>query len=165
MSLTTCLWFNNEAEAAAKFYVDIFTGAGRSGKLGGISRVSKSAAQASGQPENSAMTATFEQEGQEFLALNGGPHYKITPAISFVVKCETQKEIDYFWQKFGESGGQELQCGWINDKFGVSWQVVPTVLSKFMTDPNPAKSEAVMKALVKMIKLDIAALQQAYEMK
>ncbi len=165
MAITTCLWFNGEAEEAAKFYVDVFTGAGRSAKLGAIARFSKAAAQASGQPENSAMTATFELEGQDFLALNGGPHYKITPAISFVVKCDTQKDIDYFWQKFGENGGQEVQCGWINDKFGVSWQVVPTLLSKFMTDPDPSKPGRVMAALMQMKKLDIAKLQAAYEMK
>jgi len=164
MALTTCLWFNGEAEAAAKFYVDVFTGGGRNAKIGTGGRYNEASSKASGQPANSVMIITFALDGQEFMALNGGPHFKLTPAISFVVNCETQKEVDYFWQKLSE-GGQESMCGWTTDKFGVSWQIVPTVLGKFMADSNRVKAEAVTAALMKMKKLDIAALQQAYEMK
>ena len=111
------------------------------------------------------MTVAFELDGQDFLGLNGGPNFEITPAVSFIINCATQQEIDYFWQKLSE-GGKEGECGWIdNDKFGVSWQVVPTILEDLITDPDPAKSEAAMKAMIKMKKLDIQALQQAAQQK
>jgi predicted 3-demethylubiquinone-9 3-methyltransferase (glyoxalase superfamily) len=108
------------------------------------------------------MTVEFELNGQQFVALNGGPEFKFTEAISFVVNCESQEEIDYFWGKL-TAGGQEVQCGWLKDKFGLSWQIVPTALPKMLTDPDPAKSQRVMKAMLKMIKIDLPALQRAYD--
>jgi predicted 3-demethylubiquinone-9 3-methyltransferase (glyoxalase superfamily) len=113
-------------------------------------------------PKGSVMVGTFEIEGQQFLALNGGPQYKFTPAVSFVVNCETQQEVDDYWDKLSE-GGQVQQCGWLQDKFGLSWQIVPTILGKLLQDKDPAKSQPVMKAMLGMVKIDIAGLQKAYE--
>ncbi len=153
---TTCLWFDGQAEEAAKFYVSIF----KNSKMGAVSRYGEESAKAAGRPKGSAMTVTFELNGQKFMGLNGGPIFKFTEAISFVVSCDTQKELDRYWALLSE-GGQEVQCGWLKDKYGVSWQIVPTVLSKLMSGKDPKKSERVMKAMLQMKKLDIKGLQQA----
>jgi len=156
--INPCLWFDSQAEEAAKFYVSIF----RNSRIGKIARYGDSGADASGQPKGSVMTVSFELDGQEFLALNGGPHFKFSEAISLVVNCETQKEVDDFWEKLSK-GGQTQQCGWLKDKYGLSWQIVPTVLPELVTHKDPAKSERVMAALMKMTKLDIEQLKQAAE--
>src|SRR5205809_415003 len=151
------LWFDNQAEDAVKFYVSIF---GNS-KIGSITRYEEEAAKASGRPKGSVMTVAFELAGQEFVALNGGPLFKFTEAISFVVNCETQDEVDHYWNKLTVNGGQEVQCGWLKDKFGLSWQIVPTILPKLLADEDKNKSKKVMEAMLKMKKIDIAALQHA----
>jgi predicted 3-demethylubiquinone-9 3-methyltransferase (glyoxalase superfamily) len=138
--ITPFLWFDGQAEEAAKFYVSIF----KNSKVLSVS----------------PMDATFVLDGQEFFALNGGPHYKFTPAISLFVSCETQEEVDYFWEKLG-AGGAAVQCGWLTDKYGLSWQIVPTVLHELLQDPDRAKADRVMKAMLKMTKLDIQGLRQA----
>ncbi len=162
-TITTCLWFDKEAEEAANFYVKAFFEGGRSAKMGKIARYGEVGANVSGQSKGTVMTIEFELDGNEFLGLNGGPLFKFSPATSFIVNCKTQEEVNYFWTKLGE-GGKEGKCGWIDyDKFGVSWQIVPTVLGEFMSDPDPAKAERVMKAMLKMKKIDIAGLKQAYE--
>lgn len=155
--ITPHLWFDNQAEEAANFYVSIF----KNSKVGNISRYSDDAAQVAGQLKGSVMTVSFTIEGQDFVALNGGPIFKFTEAISFMVNCDTQEELDELWQKLSADPEAE-QCGWLKDKFGVSWQIVPTVLGELMSDPDPVKSQRVMTALLQMKKLDIAALQQAY---
>ena len=155
--ITPFLWFDDQAEDAAKFYTSIF----KNSKIGKIARYDKAGEKAAGRPAGSVMTIEFQLEGQKFVALNGGPHFKFTEAISFVVNCETQKEVDYFWQKLTADGGQESQCGWLKDKFGVSWQIVPTILPELLSDKDATKSERVMKAMLKMVKLDIAKLKAA----
>ncbi len=140
-----------------KFYVSVFKGS----KIRGVTRYDEEGAKAAGRPKGSVMTVVFELDGQEFTALNGGPIFKFTEAISFVVNCETQKEVDYFWAKLS-AGGQEVQCGWPKDRFGVSWQVVPTVLPKMLQDKDREKSKRAMGAMLKMKKIDIAALKKAY---
>ena len=157
--ITPFLWFDHQAEAAAKFYTSIF---GKS-KILKITRYSRSGANASGQPKGSVMTVQFRLAGQDFVALNGGPHFKFTEAISFVVNCRSQAEVDYFWKKLS-AGGKEIQCGWLRDKYGVAWQIVPTILGQLLSSKSPAKSEQVMQALIKMVKLDIKKLKQAYEL-
>ena len=158
-SITTCLWFDTQAEEAANFYVRVFAEGGRSAKIGKIARYGEAGAKVSGQGKGTVMTVEFELDGTEFLGLNGGPLFKFSPATSFVVNCETQEEIDYFWARLGE-GGKTGQCGWIDyDKFGVSWQIVPTLLGELMSDP--AKAESAMKAMLSMTKLDLAALKKA----
>lgn len=160
-NITTCLWFDGKAEEAAHFYVKVFTEGGRSAKVGKILHYSESSAKASGQPKGSVLTVEFELDGQNFLALNGGVVFKFSPATSFIVNCKTQEEVDYFWDKLSE-GGKTGQCGWIDyDKFGVTWQIVPTVLDKLLTDPDPVKAEAAMKAMIGMTKLNIADLEKA----
>lgn len=154
--LTPFVWFDSQAEEAAKFYVSIF----RNSKIVTIAHYGKAAAEASGRPEGSVMTVKFQLEGQEFMALNGGPHFKPNEAISFVVNCETQKEIDEFWEKLSQ-GGQTGECGWLKDKFGVSWQVVPTILSELVADSDAEKSDRVMRALIHMKKLDLETLKRA----
>ena len=156
--ITPFLWFDDKAEEAAKFYVSIF----RNSKLGNVARYGEAGAAASGRPKGSVMTVAFSLDGQEFIALNGGPQFQFSEAVSFVVNCETQKEIDEMWEKLS-AGGEEVQCGWLKDKFGLSWQVVPTILGKLMSDPDPAKTQRVMQALLQMKKLDIAGLKRAYE--
>ncbi len=155
--ITPFLWFDDQAEDAAKFYTSIF----KNSKIGKIARYDKAGEKAAGRPAGSVMTIELQLERQEFVALNGGPHFKFTEAISFVVNCETQKEVDYFWQKLTADGGQESQCGWLKDKFGVSWQIVPTILPELLRDKDATKSERVMKAMLKMVKLDIAKLKAA----
>ena len=152
-----CLWFNDQAEEAMRFYVSVF----KNSKVGRVTRDEEAGAKASGRPNGSVMTATFEIEGQEFMALNGGPHFTLSEAVSFIVKCDTQKEIDTFWEKLSE-GGEKGVCGWLKDKFGLSWQIVPTVLSDMMQDKDAEKTNRVMEAILQMKKLDIARLQEAY---
>jgi predicted 3-demethylubiquinone-9 3-methyltransferase (glyoxalase superfamily) len=162
-NITTCLWFDTQAEEAANFYVKVFAGGGRSAKIGTIARYGEAGAKASGQPKGSAMAVSFELDGNQFLALNGGPLFKFSPATSFIVNCKTQEEVDYLWGEL-RAGGKEGQCGWIDyDKFGVSWQIVPMVLGELLSDPDPVKSERVMKAMLAMKKLDIATLRQAHD--
>lgn len=152
-----CLWFNDQAEEAMRFYVSVF----KNSKVGRVTRYGEAGAKVSGRPKGSVMTATFEIEGQEFMALNGGPHFTLSEAVSFIVKCDTQKEIDTFWEKLSE-GGEKGVCGWLKDKFGLSWQIVPTVLSDMMQDKDAEKTNRVMEAILQMKKLDIARLQEAY---
>src|ERR1043166_3241335 len=148
------LWFDSEAEQAARFYVGIF-------KNWKIARYGKEAAQKTGQPPGSVMTVEFMLDKVEFVALNGGPQFKFTEAISFSVNCETQDEIDYFWEKLSADGGSTGRCGWLKDKFGLSWQVNPVVLGDMLGDPDKAKAERVMNAMMEMDKIDIAALKRA----
>lgn len=150
------LWFNGQAEEAAKFYTSIF----KNSKIVKVTRYGEAGERASGRPKGSVMTVAFQLSGQEFVALNGGPHFKFTEAISFVVNCRTQAEVDYFWKKLS-AGGKEVQCGWLKDRYGVSWQIVPTVLSELLSDQDAGKRERVMQALLKMVKLDIKKLKQA----
>ena len=158
--ITPCLWFDNQAEEAARFYVSLF----KSSAIGTISRYGKEGVEVHGRPAGSVMTVSFRLEGQEFTALNGGPHFKFTEAISFVVRCETQTEVDYYWDKLGEGGDERArQCGWLKDKFGVSWQIVPTALFEMMAGTDREKSWRAMRAMLQMKKLDLAALRQAYE--
>jgi predicted 3-demethylubiquinone-9 3-methyltransferase (glyoxalase superfamily) len=156
--ITPCLWFDNEAEEAAKFYVSVF----KNSKLGSISRYGKEGFEIHGRKAGTVMTAEWEIEGQKFVGLNGGPQFKFSEAISFQIMCEDQKEIDYFWSKL-TAGGQEGPCGWLKDKFGLSWQVVPKVLIDMLKDPDAVKSQRVTKAFLQMKKFDIAALKRAYE--
>jgi predicted 3-demethylubiquinone-9 3-methyltransferase (glyoxalase superfamily) len=156
--ITPFLWFDTQAEDAVNFYVSIF----RNSKIRSIARYDEEAAKASGRPKGSVMTVAFELNGQEFVALNGGPLFKFTEAISFVVNCETQEEVDHFWEKLS-AGGQEVQCGWLKDRFGVLWQVVPTVLVEMLQDEDPLKARRVMGAMLKMKKIDVEALKRAYE--
>ncbi len=147
------LWLNDKAEEAAKFYTSIF----KDSKLGKVSRYGD----AGPGPKGTAMTATFKIDGMEFIALNGGPHFTFSEAISFVVSCKTQREVDYYWEKLSE-GGQKGRCAWLKDKYGLSWQIVPDVIGRFLTDKDPAKSQRVMKAVLEMDKMDIKRLKQAY---
>ena len=156
--ITPFLWFDGKAEEAARFYCSIF----KNSKLGTVARYGEAGADVSGQPKATVMTVDFRLNGQEFIALNGGPIFKFTEAISFVVNCKTQKEVDYYWEKLSK-GGKKSQCGWLKDKFGVSWQVVPTGIGQLFGGKNPKKSERAMKAMLKMSKLDIDALKKAYE--
>ena len=151
--ITPFLWFDSKAEEAAKFYTSIF----KNSKLGQIRRYGE----AGPGPKGSVLTVSFEIEGQEFVALNGGPQFTFTPAISFFVNCETQEEVDEFWEKLS-AGGRTNRCGWLQDKFGISWQIVPAVLGRLLNDPDPAKANRVMKAMLQMEKLDIRGLQEAY---
>ena len=152
--ITPFLWFNGQAEEAANFYTSIF----KKSKVLSISRYGEGE---HGQP-GKVMTASFELNGQEFTALNGGPEYSFTPAISFFVHCETQEEVDDYWEKL-TAGGEEVQCGWLKDKFGVSWQIVPNILMELMSDPDPEKASRVTQAMLQMTKIDIAGLKRAYE--
>ena len=155
--ITPCLWFDDKAEEAAKFYVSLI----KNSKMGSITRYGEEGAAASGRPAGTVMTATFRLNGQEFMALNGGPQFTFSPAVSFVVNCETQQEIDKLWEKLSQ-GGQKEVCGWLKDKYGVSWQIVPAVLGKMLQSKNAEKTERVMKAMLQMTKIDIKALQRAY---
>jgi predicted 3-demethylubiquinone-9 3-methyltransferase (glyoxalase superfamily) len=148
------LWFENQAEEAANFYVSLF----KNSKITNILRWGD----AGPGPAGSVLTVDFELEGQEFNALNGGPEFKFTEALSFIVNCDTQAEVDYFWEKLTE-GGEESECGWLKDRFGLSWQVVPSVLNELISGPDQARSDRVMKALLTMKRLDIARLQEAYD--
>jgi predicted 3-demethylubiquinone-9 3-methyltransferase (glyoxalase superfamily) len=157
-----CMWFDDKAEEAAKFYASIF----KNSKIGDISRYGKEGYEFHGKEDGTVMTVDFEIEGQKYVALNGGPIFKFNEAISFQVHCETQKEVDYYWEKLSEGGDEKAQqCGWLKDKYGVSWQIVPVVLTKMLQDKDAKKSQRVMKALLQMRKLDIKTLTQAYEEK
>ena len=157
--ITPFLWFDDQAEEAVKFYTSVF----KNSKIGRILRYSEEAAKASGRPAGSVLTVEFEMEGQKFVALNGGPLFKFNESISFVVNCETQEEVDYFWEKLTADGGQESKCGWLKDKFGLSWQVVPTVLIDMLHDKDFKKTERVMAAMLQMKKIDIKVLKEAYD--
>jgi predicted 3-demethylubiquinone-9 3-methyltransferase (glyoxalase superfamily) len=148
------LWFGDQAEEAMNFYVAVF----KNSKAGKVTRYGA----AGTGPKGSVMTAPFELQGQQFTALNGGPHFKFTEAISFVVNCETQEEVDELWDRLAE-GGQTQQCGWLKDKFGLSWQIVPTILIELINDPDPAKSRRVTEAMLQMTRIDIAKLKRASE--
>jgi predicted 3-demethylubiquinone-9 3-methyltransferase (glyoxalase superfamily) len=152
--ITPFLWFNDQAEEATNFYVSIF-------KNSKTTRVTRNGENGPG-PKGSVMSTTFQLDGQEFFALNGGPLFNFTPAISFFINCETQVEIDELWEKLS-AGGKQERCGWLKDKYGVSWQVVPSILGKLLQDPDPAKGKRVMAALLQMNKLDIKGLQQAHD--
>jgi predicted 3-demethylubiquinone-9 3-methyltransferase (glyoxalase superfamily) len=152
--ITPFLWFDGKAEEAMNFYVSIF----KNSKIVSVSRYGD----AGPGPKGTVMTAAFELDGQKFVALNGGPQFTFSPAISFVVNCETQQEVDDFWERLS-AGGKEVQCGWLQDKYGVSWQVVPRILPELLQDKNPEKTQRVMKAMMQMIKIDIKGLQQAFE--
>jgi predicted 3-demethylubiquinone-9 3-methyltransferase (glyoxalase superfamily) len=163
--ITPFLWFDHQAEEAANFYVSIFSAVGgKNPKVGKVARYGEEGAKVFGRPKGSAMTVSFQLEGQGFTALNGGPHFKFTEAISFVVNCESQEEVDHFWNRLSEGGDEKAQqCGWLKDKYGLSWQIVPTALNKLLSDPDPAKSQRVMKAVLQMKKIDINALKRASE--
>jgi predicted 3-demethylubiquinone-9 3-methyltransferase (glyoxalase superfamily) len=152
--ITPFLWFDDQAEEAMNFYVSIF----KNSKVASITRYGDEGPG----PKGTVMVASFQLDGQEFLALNGGPQFTFSPAVSFVVNCETQEEVDEFWEKLSQ-GGAKNQCGWLQDKYGLSWQVVPTILSKLLQDKDAEKSGRVMKAMLQMTKIDINALKQAYE--
>jgi predicted 3-demethylubiquinone-9 3-methyltransferase (glyoxalase superfamily) len=156
--ITPFLWFDDKAEEAAKFYASIF----KNSKIGKITRYEEEAAKPTGRPAGSVMTVEFQLDGQDFVALNGGPIFKFTEAVSFVVNCENQEEVDYFWKKLS-AGGEESRCGWLKDKFGLSWQVVPTVLIEMLADKDVARAKRVMHAMLQMDKIDIPALQKAYD--
>ena len=157
--IVPCLWFDSQAEEAVNFYASIF----KNSKIGSVARYGEAGAQASGRPKGTVMTIIFQLDGQEFMALNGGPVFKFNEAISFVVHCGTQKEVDYYWEKLSEGGDEKAQqCGWLKDKYGVSWQIVPSVLGKMMQDKDTGKAERVMKAMLQMKKIDIKTLKQAY---
>ena len=156
--ITPCLWFDDKGEEAAKFYVSLF----KNSKVGKVARYGEAGAAVSGRPKGSVMTVTFQLDGQEFMGLNGGPQFKFTEALSLVVNCKTQEEVDEMWVRLSASGEKGV-CGWLKDKYGLSWQIVPTVLGEMMQDKDAEKTERVMKAVLEMKKLDIKTLKQAYE--
>ena len=156
--ITPCLWFDTQAEEAANFYVSIF----KNSKIGTISRYGKEGFEIHGRKAGTVMTVQFEIEGQTFVALNGGPHFTFNEAVSFQVHCKSQEEVDYFWSKLTAGGGQEGPCGWLKDKYGLSWQVVPTVLLEMLMDPDHEKSQRVTKAFLQMKKFDIEELKRAF---
>lgn len=156
--LTTCLWFNDQAEEAANLYTSIF----KDSSIGNILRYEEEGAAISGRQPGSAMTVAFTIEGREFLALNGGPMFKFNEAISLVINCGTQEEIDYYWERLTDDGGEESMCGWLKDKFGVSWQVNPRILSELMSGSDPEGAKRATQAMFQMKKFDIAALEKAY---
>jgi predicted 3-demethylubiquinone-9 3-methyltransferase (glyoxalase superfamily) len=153
-AFTTCLWFDTEGEAAARFYTSVF----QDSKLGRTGRYTE----AGPRPAGSPMAIEFELNGQKFVALNGGPEFKFNEAISLQIPCANQDEVDYYWDRLTEDGGQAVACGWLKDKFGLSWQVVPTVLIDMISDPDPEKAQRATAAMLSMVKLDIAAIQRAY---
>jgi len=152
--ITPFLWFDDKAEEAANLYVSIF----KDSKILSITRCGE----AGPGPKGSVLTVSFQLDGQQFIALNGGPHFKFTEAISFSVDCKTQAEVDEYWEKLS-AGGQEQPCGWLKDKYGLSWQINPTILGQMLSDPDPAKARRATEAMLKMKKIDIAALQRAYD--
>ncbi|HEX3749146.1 MAG TPA: VOC family protein [Streptosporangiaceae bacterium] len=152
---TTCLWFDTQAEAAAQFYTSVFSGA----RMGPVSRCGE----AGPRPAGMVITAEFELNGQKFLALNGGPEYTFTEAISFQIPCADQDEVDYYWEQLTAGGGEPGPCGWLKDRFGLSWQVVPTVLGALLSDPDPEKAARATRAMLSMGKLDIAELERAHD--
>ena len=159
--ITPFLWFNDKAEEAANFYVSIF----KNSKIESITRYDEEGAKVSGRAKGSVMTVSFQIEGQGFVALNGGPLFTFSEAVSFVVNCTTQQEVDEFWEKLSAGGGAKGRCGWLKDKYGLSWQVVPTALTEMLEDRDAQKSKRVMHAMVQMDKIDIKRLKQAYDKK
>ena len=157
--ITPFLWFDNNAEEAVNFYVSVF----KDSKVGKVTRYDEASSKAAGRPEGSVMTIEFQLAGQNFTAINGGPHFKFTEAVSFVVDCESQQEVDYFWDKLTADGGQESQCSWLKDKFGLSWQITPRILIEMISDKDPQKAQRVMEAMLQMKKIDIATLKRAYD--
>ena len=156
--ITPCLWFDDQALPAAEFYTSIF----KNSKIGTISRYGEAGREIHGKPAGSVMTVAFELDGQAFTALNGGPVFRFTEAISLQIDCQSQKEVDYYWDKLSEGGDDKAQqCGWLKDRYGLSWQVVPRALIELMSDPDPAKSGRVMEAMLRMKKIDIAGLERA----
>ncbi|MBF0292404.1 MAG: VOC family protein [Nitrospinae bacterium] len=156
--IVPCLWFKGNAEEAVNFYASIF----KDSKVVSMSRYGESGSKVSKMPKGSVMTISFQLNGQEFLAMNSEPDFPFTPAISFMVHCQTQAEVDYYWDKLAD-GGEYQQCGWLTDKFGLFWQIVPVEIEKILSGDNPAKSDKMMNALLKMERLDIAELKRAYE--
>jgi len=157
--ISPCLWFDSEAEDAAKLYISIF----KNSKITNISRYGEAGREFHGKPPGTVMTVGFELDGQSFTALNGGPIFKFTEAVSFQVSCETQEEVDHYWQRLSEGGDEKAQqCGWLKDKFGLSWQIVPTILPKLLSDPDSKKSQRAMTAMLQMKKIDIQALKKAH---
>ncbi|HEV8124629.1 MAG TPA: VOC family protein, partial [Gemmatimonadales bacterium] len=153
--ITPCLWFNTEAEQAARFYTSIF----KNSKIGKILRYGD----AGPGPKGSVLTVNFELDGQEFQALNGGPEFKFTEAVSFTVHCKNQDEVDEYWEKLTQ-GGHEVECGWLKDRYGLSWQIIPTILPKMLNDPDQEKADRVMEAMLTMKKIDIEQLERAYDL-
>ena len=159
-AIVPCLWFDTQAEEAARFYTGIF----KNSKIGTISRYTEAGREVHGRPAGTVMTVEFELNGQKFTALNGGPHFKFSEAISFQIMCKDQEEVDYYWNKLSQGGDPSAQqCGWVKDKFGLSWQVVPTPLLKMLTDPDREKAKRTMEAMLQMKKLDIAELERAHD--
>lgn len=158
-TITPCLWFNGQAKEAADFYVTVFPNS----RILHTAYFSEDVAKAAGQPVGSVLTVLMELDGNPFMALNGGPQFQFTPAISMMIYCDSQQEIDRFWEKLTSGGGKPGQCGWLEDRFGISWQVVPKVFDQMMQDKDPKKSAAVLKAMLPMQKFDIATLRKAYE--
>jgi predicted 3-demethylubiquinone-9 3-methyltransferase (glyoxalase superfamily) len=158
--ITPCLWFDNQAEEAAAFYTTIFTNS----RIGRVTRYGKEGFEIHGRPEGSAMTVEFVLDGQPFTALNGGPLFRFNEAVSFQVMCETQAEVDFYWEKLSQGGDEQAQqCGWLKDKFGLSWQVFPHALIELVGDPGSDKSQRAMKAMLRMKKIDLEKIRQAYD--
>lgn len=157
-SITPCLWFDHQAEEAARFYVSIF----KNSKMGHITHYGEAGAKAAGRPKGSVMTVTFELNGQEYVALNGGPVFKFTEAVSFMVTCRTQKEIDDLWERLTRDGGEPGPCGWLKDRYGLSWQIVSPEWEAMLRDKDPQKSERVMEAILQMTKPDLETLRKAF---
>mgnify|MGYP001163297488 CR=1 FL=1 len=158
--ITPCLWFDNQAEEAARFYVSIF----KNSRIGRITRYGREGYEFHGRPEGTVMTVEFDLDGQPFTALNGGPIFKFNEAVSFQMFCETQEEEDYYWEKLSEGGDEKAQqCGWLKDKYGLSWQVIPKGLNELLSDPDSEKSQRAMKAMLRMKKIDMEKIRQAYD--
>jgi predicted 3-demethylubiquinone-9 3-methyltransferase (glyoxalase superfamily) len=158
--ITPCLWFDNQAEEAARFYTSVF----KNSKIGKLSRYGKEGYEIHGRPEGTVMVVEFEIDGRPFTALNGGPIFKFNEAVSFQVYCETQEELDYYWKKLSEGGDEKAQqCGWLKDKYGLSWQIIPRELGDLVGDPDSEKSQRAMKAMLQMKKIDIGAIKRAYD--
>ena len=159
-AIAPCLWFDTQAEEAARYYTGIF----KNSRIGTITRYGEAGREVHGKPAGTVMTVAFELNGQPFTALNGGPHFKFNEAVSFQVMCRTQEEVDHYWSRLGEGGDPKAQqCGWLKDKYGLSWQVVPTGMVEMLNDPDREKSDRAMEAMLKMKKLDIAELKRAFE--
>lgn len=157
--ISPCLWFDDQGEEAARFYTSVF----KNSRIKHTTRYGEAGHEIHGRPAGSVMTVVFDLDGQEITALNGGPHFKFNEAVSLQVFCESQEEVDYYWEKLSEGGDEKAQvCGWLKDKYGLSWQVVPIRLNELMDDPDPEKAGRVMEAMLKMKKLDIAELERAY---
>ena len=157
--ITPCLWYDGNAKEAAEFYASVFKDSG----IGKTANYDEESSKGSGQPEGSVLVVEFEIAGQKFVGLNGGPMFKFSEAISFMIDCKDQAEVDYFWSRLTADGGEESQCGWLKDKFGLSWQVVPSIMSKTVMGSDPEGSKRAMAAMMKMKKIDIKTIQDAYD--